>query len=143
MARQTERDSYGGEHRWAQGAGMSWTSPYGGGEQQWRGGGSDSDIARAYELPYGSPVIVPKGSGPKGYRRSDERIREDLCERLWRDDHADVSEVSVDVKDGTVTLQGTVRERRMKHRIEDIAAACPGVRDVENRIRVDKSNIDA
>jgi hypothetical protein len=24
----------------------------------------------------------------------------------------------------------------MKHRIEDLAAACPGVRDVENRIRV-------
>ena len=31
---------------------------------------------------------------------------------------------------------GTVRVRRMKHDIEDIAANCPGVEDIENRIRV-------
>ena len=40
------------------------------------------------------------------------------------------------VRDGVVQLDGTVRLRRMKHDIEDIAANCPGVEDVENRIRV-------
>jgi hypothetical protein len=50
--------------------------------------------------------------------------------------HLDASEVSIEVKDGKVTLEGTVPERRMKHAIEDMADACPGVSDVENRLRV-------
>jgi hypothetical protein len=74
--------------------------------------------------------------GPKGYRRSDERIREDLCEALMAETHLDASEVTVDVREGNVTLEGIVPERRMKHAIEDIAAAIRGVFDVVNRIRV-------
>jgi osmotically-inducible protein OsmY len=35
-----------------------------------------------------------------------------------------------------VVLEGTVPERRMKHAIEDLADACPGIQDIENRIRV-------
>ena len=45
-------------------------------------------------------------------------------------------DVTVDVTDAVVTLQGVVPERRMKHAIEDIAADCRGVAQVENRIRV-------
>ena len=37
-----------------------------------------------------------------------------------------------------VTLSGTVGERWMKHRAEDMAEACGGVRDVENLIRVQR-----
>lgn len=74
--------------------------------------------------------------GPKGYRRSDERIHDDLCERLMRARHIDSSEVTVEVKDSKVLLEGTVPQRGMKHAIEDIADACLGVEDVENRIRV-------
>ena len=74
--------------------------------------------------------------GPKGYVRSDERIKEDLSERLLRSHELDVSDVTVDVQDGKVTLTGTVPERFMKHRIEDLADACPGVRDIDNRMRV-------
>jgi hypothetical protein len=74
--------------------------------------------------------------GPKGYRRSDERIREDLCDRLMRARHIDSSEVTVEVSGGKVLLEGTVPDRRMKHAIEDIAAACLGVEDIDNRIRV-------
>jgi hypothetical protein len=40
------------------------------------------------------------------------------------------------VKDGMVTLSGTVPSRKMKHRAEDIADAARGVKDVDNRIRV-------
>jgi osmotically-inducible protein OsmY len=50
--------------------------------------------------------------------------------------HLDASEVTVDVREGDVTLEGIVPERRMKHTIEDIAAAIRGVFDVVNRIRV-------
>jgi hypothetical protein len=48
----------------------------------------------------------------------------------------DASEVTVEVHEGKVTLEGTVPERWMKHTIEDIADGCWGVQDVENRIRV-------
>lgn len=74
--------------------------------------------------------------GPKGYQRSDERIREDLCDRLMRSRHIDSSEVTVEVADGRVLLEGTVPHRRMKHAIEDMADACLGVQEIENRIRV-------
>ena len=74
--------------------------------------------------------------GPKNYRRADERIREDICEGLIGASHLDASEVSVDVTDGVVTLQGIVPERRMKYAIEDVAADCRGVREIDNHIRV-------
>ena len=74
--------------------------------------------------------------GPRGYARSDERIREFICERLAQHQQLEVSDVSVEVKDGCVVLEGTVPERRMKHQIEDTADNCWGVKDVVNRIRV-------
>lgn len=76
------------------------------------------------------------GRGPRGYQRSDERIMEDIAERLMREDSVDVRDVELHVSGGHVTLEGTVPERRMRYAIEDIAAECAGVRDVDNRIRV-------
>ncbi|MGY6271350.1 BON domain-containing protein [Achromobacter denitrificans] len=72
---------------------------------------------------------------PKGYVRTDERVREIVCEYLAHSG-LDVSDVSVSVAEGCVTLEGSVPDRRSKHRIEDSADACPGVRDVDNRIRI-------
>jgi len=69
-------------------------------------------------------------------KASDDRVREEVCEHLWRGAHVDVSDVSVEVHQGIVTLEGTVPFRQMKYAIETIAASCRGVHDVENRIRV-------
>lgn len=77
-----------------------------------------------------------RGRGPRQYTRSDERILEDVCERLTDDDYIDASDITVRVDSAMVTLSGEVGERWMKHRAEDIADACSGVRQVENRIRV-------
>jgi osmotically-inducible protein OsmY len=77
-----------------------------------------------------------RGLGPKNYTRSDERIRDDLNERLTDSDEIDASGISVDVNSGVATLTGTVEQRWMKHRAEDLAEACSGVRDVNNQIRV-------
>lgn len=74
--------------------------------------------------------------GPKGYQRSDERLREDISERLLEARYIDSSDVTVEVSGAKVVLEGTVPERRMKHAIEDLVDACPGVQDIENRIRV-------
>lgn len=38
-----------------------------------------------------------KGKGPKGYQRSDERIKEDVCDRLSDDDYLDASDIDVQV----------------------------------------------
>ncbi len=79
------------------------------------------------------------GKGPKGYQRSDERIEEDVNEALSRDGSLDASEIEVSVKDGEVTLSGTVPDRRMKRRAEDCAEDCSGVRQVQNNLRLEKS----
>jgi hypothetical protein len=78
------------------------------------------------------------GKGPKGYIRSDERIREDVCDRLSEDDEVDASEITVTVSNGEVRLEGTVMDRHSKHRAEDIAESVSGVRDVSNHLRTRK-----
>jgi hypothetical protein len=143
--RMTRRDTYGGERGWQDGAGVSWTDPEGGGRQQWK---EREPLIPQAPADDGSPqertgifndIAVKLGFrrvGPKNYQRSDERIREDICERLWHEHHLQVDDVSVEVEKGDVRLEGTVPHRHMKHRIEDIAAGCAGVNDVENRIKV-------
>ncbi len=76
------------------------------------------------------------GRGPKNYQRSDERIREEVSDRLMADDGIDASEIEVQVRNGEVTLTGTVRDRWAKRQAEDVAESVMGVKDVMNQIRV-------
>lgn len=76
------------------------------------------------------------GRGPKGYTRGDERIREDVCERLSADDDVDATEIEVRVQNGEVTLAGSVETRSMKRQAEDLAEEVSGVKDVHNNLRV-------
>jgi hypothetical protein len=78
------------------------------------------------------------GRGPKNWRRSDERIRDDINERLTMHPDIDATEIDVQVKDGEVTLMGTVDERYAKRLAEDLAENTSGVRDVHNQIRVQR-----
>jgi len=80
-----------------------------------------------------------RGKGPRNYKRTDDRIKEDLSERLTEDDTVDASSINIEVKQGVVTLEGTVEQRWLKHRIEDMAESCSGVRDVVNHIRVERN----
>jgi BON domain len=76
-----------------------------------------------------------RGRGPKGYVRSDERLHEVICEMLTHDPHIDASEVSIEVKDGEVTLTGNVDDRRTKRAMEEKIDACHGVKDIHNQLR--------
>jgi len=76
------------------------------------------------------------GKGPKGYKRSDERIKEDVCERLAQQGHVDASDVEVRVQNGEITLSGTVSDRNDKRRIEELVENLSGVDDIKNEIRV-------
>ena len=72
----------------------------------------------------------------RAYRRTDERVRDDICERLFHSSAVDTADVSVEVRDGVVIFEGTVPHRGMRYALEDIAAQCMGVVDIENRVRV-------
>jgi len=78
-----------------------------------------------------------RGRGPRGYARSDERIREDACELLTDEPRVDASNVEVTVQDGEITLSGTVSTREQKRIAEDLLAEnVSGVKDVRNQLRV-------
>jgi osmotically-inducible protein OsmY len=76
------------------------------------------------------------GMGPKGYKRSDERITEDVSDRLMEHPDLDASDIEVKVSKGEVTLAGTVESRWAKRLAEDLAESCSGVREVMNQLRV-------
>ena len=76
------------------------------------------------------------GKGPKGYARSDERIREDVCDRLTDDPQLDASSIDVRVQKGEVTLDGTVGHRNDKRHAEDLIDDVSGVKHVQNNLRV-------
>ncbi len=76
------------------------------------------------------------GKGPKNYVRSDERIHEDVCEHLTHHPYVDASDIEVAVKDGEVTLSGTVDGRMVKRAAEEACDHVRGVKDIHNHLRV-------
>jgi len=81
-----------------------------------------------------------RGRGPKGYARSDDRIREDVSDRLGDDWMVDAREVEVTVMSGEVTLVGTVTSRDQRRRAEDVAESVSGVKHVQNNLRISASS---
>ncbi len=79
------------------------------------------------------------GKGPKGYTRTDEKLKDDINERLYHDSHIDASDIEVTVLNGEATLTGTVENKMIKRRIEDVIESVPGITDVENRLKVRSS----
>ena len=80
-----------------------------------------------------------RGKGPRGYTRSDERIKEDVNDRLTDDWAVDASDIDVDVDSCEVTLTGEVPSREMKRRAEDVVETVSGVKHVQNNLRVKQS----
>jgi hypothetical protein len=126
-----------------------WEGRYGGdfgpsyadeGPPRWRDGyGGYGGGTR--QVGYGQFGATPRpessftGRGPRGYRRGDDRIREDVCDRLSEHPGIDPSEVDVSIRDGEITLQGSVPDRWMKRMAEDVAEGVQGVRQVHNHLR--------
>ena len=76
------------------------------------------------------------GKGPKDFRRSDERLREEISARLRADPDIDASEITLEVMEGEVTLAGSVPDRQTKRDAVDCAENVLGVCQVNNRLRV-------
>jgi hypothetical protein len=102
------------------------------GERTW--GESERARERAAEAP---PRRGPHaGRGPRNYRRSDESIREEICEDLTAHPDIDASEIEVSVEGGEVMLTGTVDDRDARWLAEELAEEVSGVRAVYNELRV-------
>jgi osmotically-inducible protein OsmY len=74
------------------------------------------------------------GKGPKNYRRSDEHIRDEVCEILKWDPDVDASEIDVTVSNGIVYLDGYVDSRHAKKHSERLIEEVRGFQDVQNRL---------
>jgi osmotically-inducible protein OsmY len=142
---------FAGQSNWNQSGGWGQgTSDY----SQTFGRGYAGEVSRGQDFSgpgYGGQGYASRGStgrgfsgrGPKGYQRSDDRIKEQLSDRLMDDDDIDATEISIDVKNGEVTLTGTVNSREEKRAAEDIAEQSPGVREVQNHLRVSHDSSSA
>lgn len=147
QSRSGEYEDYGqrgqnfGQGRQSFGQGRSQQSQFENfGQENWRTqrGSSQGQQYGSGQYGYGQRGQF-SGRGPKGYRRSDDRIKEDINERLTQDPDIDAWEIEVQVSGGEVILTGTVDDRNAKHIAEDIAESVSGVRDVQNQIKVNKS----
>jgi osmotically-inducible protein OsmY len=124
--------AYSGSYRGQERSGQS--SQYGRGQYDYgreheSGGGTNQHGQQNYA-----------GRGPKGYQRSDDRLKEQVSGRLMDDSQIDASEITVEIHGGEVTLTGTVNSREEKRAAEACAETVSGVREVFNQLRVNRGD---
>lgn len=109
-------------------------------QDQQQNRGSSQSYGQGGSYGQSSSSKSHRGRGPSDYVRSDERIREDANDHLTHDDHVDASNITVSVKDGELTLNGTVESRGDKRRAEDCVEHISGVKHVQNNLRVQEQS---
>ncbi len=87
---------------------------------------------------YGTQGMMEQKSrkGPKGYQRSDDRLREEVINILINQASFDLDDVEVDVSQGVVKLTGSVPDRQARYEAEELADGLWGVKDVTNNLKV-------
>jgi hypothetical protein len=142
--------------------GQRWSGGYGGDRDRVLGGPvppqrdyggrgfTGSDFGPSYSgsgMGMGAALVEERGphygKGPKGYKRSDDRTHEDICEVIAHQGHIDASDVEVKVESGIVTLSGTVAHRHEKRALEHLVERCRGVDDVHNELRLKRDRQQA
>ena len=122
------KSSQGTEHGWPEMHWEEWSEPYEGlGGRGWFEGWTDA--MRHEEGPH-------VGRGPRNYKRPDNRIEEEINERLSRHGMIDATDIEVSVQNGDVVLRGFANGRQNKRLAEDICYSVFGVKDVQNQIRL-------
>lgn len=100
-------------------------------------------VAAGPDAVAGRPPADYRGRGPRGWTRTDDRIRDDVCQRLADDPHVDASDMDIAVSNGEVTLEGIAYSRPEKRHAEDLAMDVSGVKDVHNRLIIrSRGNLD-
>lgn len=80
-------------------------------------------------------VVAEKSASLEGYA-GDTAITSQVKAKLLADDIVPSRKVTVETRDGTVHLSGTVDSRQQADRAADIAKAVSGVKNVENNLSV-------
>ncbi|MEX2217937.1 MAG: BON domain-containing protein [Phycisphaerales bacterium] len=80
--------------------------------------------------------------GPRNYQRSDERLRDEVYDRLIQQTDIDVSEIECTITGGVVSLEGTVESRWERHQIEDLVDTVWGTRDIRNNLRIRSGQVE-
>jgi hypothetical protein len=122
-----ERGQYGGQNRGNSQYGQNrsqYGGQYGGGPSSYSGGLGGFGEQGRYA-----------GRGPKNWQRSDDRIKEDVNERLTEHPQIDATEIDIQVRNGEVTVSGSVEDRRIKRMVEDLVEGVSGVKEVHNQLR--------
>jgi hypothetical protein len=76
------------------------------------------------------------GIGPKGYKRSDMRLKEEAYLLLNQDPILDSSSIQIDVLNNVIYLKGVVDSRRDKKRAEVLIEDIYGIEDVQNQLKI-------
>lgn len=79
---------------------------------------------------------------PRGVRRSDKRIKEEIETLLRQHRQVDASDIEVTVKDGVATLSGKVSSPLDQRTAEEITKIVLGVVKVNNQLNIDASLMD-
>lgn len=107
-------------------------SSYGGFRNEDPGMQHQADASQAPATGYGARGSQASGGPPDA---ADHDLQDRVCERLWRSG-LDVSEVSVQVVAGFVSLEGVIGSREARRALEECVDAIPRVHDIANRVRV-------
>jgi osmotically-inducible protein OsmY len=73
-----------------------------------------------------------------GVRRPDEQLAHEIHEILTNDPELDATDIEVVVQGGAVTLSGAVHSTDSKLLAEELVESLPGVRQVHNRLTVER-----
>jgi osmotically-inducible protein OsmY len=77
-------------------------------------------------------------NGPRGRRRTDESLAEEIREILTADPELEATDIEVEVEGGAVTLRGLVVDSDARLLAEELVETLPGVREVHNRLEADR-----
>jgi osmotically-inducible protein OsmY len=111
-----------------------------------KSGGKRSDETRGGSQRRGRPAVsrrtikrdqdtsqlLERGEGPT----AEEQV--DIREILTHDPELDATDIEVEVERGAVTLSGVVDGSDAKLLAEELVESLPGVREVHNRLRVER-----
>jgi len=85
-------------------------------------------------------ALVPAALAGQQKRPSDDEIFDQVRRRLANDATVKGGALEVDVKDGVVTIRGTVDAEKQKERAERVARKVQGVKKVNNLLQVGRGN---
>jgi hypothetical protein len=98
--------------------------------------GSHSGRAPERVTPHGGVRYGPEAPRPSGEENPDKVQRRAIVELLSREPELSTSDLTIEVQDGVVMLNGSVDTINTKYRVEEISKRVEGVTSANNQLTV-------